>query len=390
MRITLLICVPKAGVGGHYHSLRVTAETLASAGHDVSVVSIGYQQSHVLMTLPERISHQHIQLSWPMGLLPLRRGIDAVRLTRPDVVHAFDVHAYLFARIAAAKLHIPAILTKCGGPKPRTYFPRGEHLIVYSGEDRRYFSGKWNNIHLLPNRVTPFSFDETLMQGLESRIPRTYSLRLMRISRIGDYYEKTLRDTMNLLDALRSRNIDACLVVIGAVYESRAFARLRNAASEHVIFVTDPQYTHDAKRVLGFADIVVGTGRSLMEAAVAGRAVLAPVRDLEVPVLVTQNNIDTFLDNNFSERTSFAKKQEDAIDEIAALSDREALRTAQDNGRALAVRYFLMSEALPALEAIYTDAQAPDRKQLLDTALHAAEYCYRLSKAWIRRKVETL
>ncbi|MFD0848391.1 glycosyltransferase [Sphingosinicella xenopeptidilytica] len=390
MRITLLICVPKAGVGGHYHSLCATAEALASAGHDINVISIGYQQSPVVSKLSERISRQHIQLSWPLALLPLRRCTAAIRITMPDVIHAFDVYAYLFARIAATKLRIPAILTKCGGPKPRTHFPRGEQLIVYSGEDFRYFSGKWNNIHLLPNRVTPFAFDTTLMQRLEACLPHTYTLRLLRISRIGNYYEKTLRDTMRLLDILRSKNIDACLLIVGAIYEGSAFARLRSVASEHVFFITDQEFTQDAKRVLGVADIVVGTGRSLMEAAVAGRAVLAPLRNLDIPILITRDNVDVFLDKNFSERTIFVKKQEDAIDEIAALGDLQVLRAAQDDCQAIANRYFLVSEALPAMESIYSNAETPNHRQMLDTALHVAEYCYRLSKAWIRRKVEAL
>lgn len=388
-RIVFLVSVPKAGIGGHYHSLRVHAEVMQKAGYIVSIITLGYGRSPVIDGMAPSINRSHIFLKWPRGILPIGLIKRQIASYKADIIHAYDVHAYLFARIAASAFNMPVVLTKCGGGKPKTYFPKGNDLVVFSGEDAEFFQYKWKRIHLVPNRATMFDVDLNLTRKLLNRINHSYDIKLLRITRIGAYYEKTLHDTINLISELRERGVNACLIVIGAIYEHRVFQRLQALNAKHVYFFTDKEFTQNAKALLPSGDVVIGTGRSLMEAAVAGKPVLAPAQNLDVPVLVCLKNIQPFLHYNFSERTKVNTSREQAIKEIVSLADPNTLNHYKSESLEIAKKYFLASQTVDTYHQIYRNAEPTTKKEILSTAPHTIEYVYRLSKAWLRRKIES-
>lgn len=304
-RVAYVVSVPQFGAGGHYHSLAAIVGGLRDAGAvDAAVIVIGRATAPAVAALAqEGVAVSFLEftgLQFPGALLAVCK---VCRDIRAEVIHAFDEHAYLFARLAAWRLGIGCLLTKCGGGHPRRYFPSARHLTVFSREDREFFTRRNGSaVRLLPNRVRSVRQDASLIAELRSRLPG--GQWILRISRIARHYEKTLRDSINLLKRLRGAGCDARLLIVGTVYDEQIFARLRETAGDGVTWVTDPRIASDAKRIIDIADIVIGTGRSLMEAAVRRRTVLCPVANLEIPCLVTAENIEQLANFNFSERCS--------------------------------------------------------------------------------------
>ncbi len=115
--------------------------------------------------------------------------------------------------------------------------------------------------------------------------------------------KKSALGAIELLKCLRNDNIDVQLLLLGTIQERYVYEEIISHKSDDIVVVTDDVFTVNASRLIGIGDIVVGTGRGAMEAALQGKVLLSPVEDLPTPVLVTPGNIETFLHYNFSDRT---------------------------------------------------------------------------------------
>jgi len=385
MRVLFMVAVTRKGLGGHYHTLSAIAKSLAEAGDEVGIISFGYRKSPVLESLLPDIKVWHVPISNPLFSFPLLKLLRLIRQFKPQAIHAFDVHAFLPARIAAILLGVVVVLTKCGGPRPKHYFPRGDVLTVFSGSDHRHFTGRWKNVELIPNRVEAFATESNLVVAIAKRIPDQYDLKLIRITRIGRYYKKTLYDSVKLLDELRARGVNACLIVVGAVYEQAIYKEFLDKGHPHVYLFTEFEFTRDAKRVLPVADVAIGTGRSLMEAAVAGLPVLAPVNNLDIPVLVSGSNILQFLDENFSERSELDLPREMAIESICALQSWHQRESAVEETKKIADEFFLIDKKLGKYISIYSGNNSS--YYIFDIFKNYISYKYRLTKAYIRQRI---
>jgi hypothetical protein len=119
-----------------------------------------------------------------------------------------------------------------------------------------------------------------------------------------------MADSIMLISQLRGAGFDARLLIVGRIYDAAVYRRLQKLGEDNVVWVTDDRFTRDSKRIIDVADIVVGTGRSLMEAVVRGRTVLCPVAGLSIPSLVTRDNVEELARYNFSERARLETNDE--------------------------------------------------------------------------------
>lgn len=384
MRVVYIVSVTRKGLGGHYHSLSAIASSIADLGHDVSVVSFGYRRSPVLHALSPKINTYHIEINNPIFSFPFSKLWKLIRQLDPHAIHAFDEHAFLPARIIAKCRQIPVVLTKCGGPLPKYFFPRGDTLTVFSKADHGYFLGKWRQVLLLPNRVRSFRTDNFLVRQIQERIPKPYNFHILRITRIGFYYKKTLLASITLLNELRKHGVNACLIIVGAIYDPDVHSELKKLGGVHVYIFTDATLVTDAKRILAVADIVIGTGRSLMEAASLGLPVLSPVSNLDIPVLLTSKNLDAFLDENFSERSVVNVSRDNAIKDIAALVNDDTYRNAKQEVLRIASELFQLEPAIKIYHDLYNGHNKTNRLMTTNLLVHYIFYKYRLAKAWVR------
>ncbi|QHS54274.1 glycosyltransferase family 4 protein [Mucilaginibacter sp. 14171R-50] len=289
------------GLGGHYHSLKATAQAI-SEDADVLIVIIGDNPCPTIEKsgIPyERVSSTFNIIAGIKGLVKI------LKKYKPAVIHSFDAKADFFARSASSWLKIPKINTKCGGASPNKFYPYQKNLIIYSNEDLNYFSKnekfKNSNIFLIPNRVYKIKDDNDRIEKLRPLV--TSKTTLLRISRIGSYYKKSLLQAINLIGWLVKQNVDIQLIILGKVEDDNILNELKeHAAGLPVKFVTEPEFTSDASQLLNIADGIIGTGRGVMEAASKGKMLFTPLKDSDYPVLITENNFDDLVYYNFSER----------------------------------------------------------------------------------------
>lgn len=286
---------------------------MMDAGYEVRIFALGdiYPISYKGASVPVT----HIQYRGPLGYwTEILRTISDFS---PTHIHAFDNKSYFFARLAARALHVPAVLTRPGGPNPSRYFPHARDVVAFSEENASFFRSlrklKESSVHLIPNRVTDFdlslSKETQLRQELEID---GKELIVLRICRVSVAYEESVHQAANLTRELNSASIPARLVVIGLIQDQAAFERLKSLSGIRVDFVTKSKYTFSANELIGIGDIVVGVGRGFMEAALHGRILLAPVAGCRLPALATAANMDSLAKTNFSPRGAIPDHDEDA------------------------------------------------------------------------------
>lgn len=301
MRI-LYLCYNETGIGngGHYFSLRTTAEEIQKT-EATYIASIGSRALSVFSGM----DNYYPMISNHPGPLLLLRLVIFVKKHHINVIHSFDKQSYLFGRILSIITRKPLVHTKCGGPAPRGYYPLVRDFVLYSNEDIKYFENagkKYENLHYIPNRVKIQPQDQRAIQKLKERL-RPNAIVFLRIARISNFYKKNIIDSIDLIKKLRNEGMDAQLLMIGFVYETEAYEEILKHKNKDVIIVTEKEFTDDASRLLSIADVVIGTGRGAMEAAILEKILLSTTKDHNIPVLVDEGNISIFFDYNFSSRT---------------------------------------------------------------------------------------
>lgn len=316
MKILYIIYASRDGRGGHYHSLYETARKVME-NEDVTVVSVGVSPSPILKSLKKNYLH----LPASSLLSAVKVFLDTVKKIQPDVIHAFDTPSYFIGRIASFFTKTPILLTKCGGPNPARYFPYCKSMILYSAENKKYFKEKEkfrnSNIYLIPNRVslTSNNQDSIRINKLKKYLSDG-SISILRVARFTPAYRKSMLQAINLTLSLLEKGHNVKLFIIGVVQDEEVYHEIIKYKSDNIIFLVEDEFTINASEVINFADIVLGTGRSFMEAALLGKTMLVPCENLDLPVLVKEENIDYFFSKNFSPRITSNMTSQDSFKEI--------------------------------------------------------------------------
>src|SRR5690606_25903374 len=106
--------------------------------------------------------------------------------------------------------------------------------------------------------------------------PNGRSIIFLRVGRIGAYYRKSGIQLIRLVADLRRQGLDCVAVFVGTVEDRETLDRVRRLGGNFTYIFSDEEVTRDAKRVVQVADVVLGTGRSFMEAASLGKILLCP------------------------------------------------------------------------------------------------------------------
>jgi len=374
----------RAGVGGHLYTIRSMVEALSPHAECV-VVSLGRARSPGL----ESLACPKYQVAFGPGISrrgDLSRFMEVVAKEKPDVIHAFDPVSCAFARVASRKAGCGLVLTLCGGPNPAgrfpySFYPRVPHLVLFSRENERFFRARRRyrktRIWRIPNRTNEVQSDPAKVAALRARLDPARPV-LLRIGRISLTYGKTAEMSIRLVERLRQDGLPVQLVFLGIIQDPRAEAAIRASLGDLGVIVSDADLVARASLVLDAADVVVGTGRGLMEAAARGRVLLVPARTGQLPALIDESNWQEISDANFSERSEIAPWDEDLnYRKIkSALQDQEYRRSLSAFSRRLYEEQFSLARALPQYLELYEAARRPERGRHVDLALHW------LSMAW--------
>lgn len=358
LRVLYVISCRSSGHGGHYHSLRDLVEALAPRV-DAAIACLGRARPPVLFdgTL-DATFHPWTARATPATVDALVRRIAAFR---PHVVHSFDALALAHARVAAAATRRPLVHTLAGGPSPRRVVPRAPDVVLFSRENHDDLAAhprmKGARLHLLPGRVRPVRVDRERVAGLRATLGLAPGeLVMLRINRIVPVYEPVSRNFIDLGRRLRAGGLPVRVVVLGAAEDPAVAARLRAEEGEGVHVVTDPAFTRRAAEVADAADVVLGTGRSLMEAASLGKVLLVPLANRRCPRLLTPETLDELWRCNFSQRSRTAATEEELFAAIErTLRDPAARQACAAFARRTWERHFQVD--VPAYVRLYEDAR---------------------------------
>jgi len=348
------------GAGGHYYSLQTIAEAFKeyTPSADVSILSFGDFFPLALESSPIPVEHIDVRLG---GIPSLFDALQRIASSGVTHLHAFDRKAFFFARVIGILSASKIYLTKPGGPNPKFYFPVCEDLFLFSRENLEYFTGhgRFNRCrkHLLPNRVKPPKLNDPRVGELSSRL-KARNFIILRIARIGEYYLESIRQTVNLAQALREMGQPATALLIGYIQSENTLSQIKEMLHQDDVVITDKYFAQQASGLIPVANAVVGTGRSLMEAALCDRLVLCPIVGSGLPLLVRRQNVQELMSTNFSERSVMPRMRDDALAMLRqCMSDQGKLTELLDETRLFAAEYFNVADAMPMYERIYSSKQ---------------------------------
>jgi hypothetical protein len=372
MKIFFAVTTKGHGRGGHFYSLRATADALSSFAQ-VTIVNFGVTLSPIL----RGACGQLIDLSGRGSIgNAVGKFQKLVFSEKPDVIHSFDLESLYFSREAALLCKVPLVHTRCGGANPRRYFPLLRNLIVYSKENAAYFAASRRHgktkTHLIPNRVSEVHRDQERIASLRAR-QEPNTVTFLRISRIGEYYRRSLLGSARLVSQLNLRGVRARLLVVGVIQSEAVAADVLSESSGYARIVSEDRYTQDAAQLIDIAEFVIGTGRGFMEAAMCGKIVLAPLQNREIPYVATLERLPEFFRQNFSERVILEKTDSEG-DELQRIVELCAHSSVRDdllaNVKKYAREHFDVDAAKELHRDVYSSLQRSEPAAPFDRLLH--------------------
>lgn len=310
MKILFIIsCInsKSKGLGGHYHSLKETVKSLQPY-YQVYIACVGNIYPKALINFEKEANIEILDFTSSKfrPLFTLSSLSYQIKKEKIDLVHSFDRNALYYGRLISFKHKIPSVLTKCGGNN-EGYLPYVENIICFSKENYDYLKSKRKfsevKTYLIPNRISHFESDKINIENIKSTIKDfNGSHIILRISRIGRYYMQTNKNLINLIQKLNENGVKSKGIFVGTIEDEECYKELLDESDNNIYFFTDDLITKNARSIIDCADIVVGTGRSIMEAMSKSKIVLSPIKSSHELALVDYTNFDQLFYSNFSER----------------------------------------------------------------------------------------
>lgn len=304
-KVLYVICSshPSAG-GGHFHSLLTIVKSL-NPFVEYKVLNVGLVHAP---TLKKNIVSDYIQVSKSTYFFKMPEIIAYIKEYNPDVLHAFDSAALSILRTANLVTNKPLVFSKCGGINGGPFIQDADAYINFSQENTNHYAKFKKNdvaVYLLPNRAVKIKSDTERIEKLrnEYSIPKEDRI-ILRIARFHEMHEGSIMQAIALLKLAVDSGKKYTLVVIGMVQSEAVLERVKaEGAGYPLIVVTDSFYTTNASELIDVSDIVVATGRGVMEAASLGKILFCPISESKYPAPLNADNADIMLSYNFSQRT---------------------------------------------------------------------------------------
>ncbi|WP_155396772.1 glycosyltransferase [Methanosarcina barkeri] len=374
---------PHSGRGGHYYSLRTTAEEM-SKKLDCAIVVIGKRESPVINQSKVKIYNlTYKKINTIKVIKDLKNIID---IERPQVIHSFDEDTFFFGSLISNILKKPYIHTKCGGPNSRIAFPKVNNLILFSQEDVRFYQSsrrfKKTNLFFIPNRIREIPSDILRIKNIKLSVDCNESKTFLIISRLEEYKKNDILQAINLVKKLNSDGIKTKLIIIGALQDVNVGKEIKENVDNNIYLFTDDKYAINASQLIDVADFVIGGGRSFMEAALKGKIMLCPLKNSNYPLLITEENFQNAFDQNFSSRLTIDNfDPEDNYKQIIqALIDEEYADNIISFIKSVSSEHFEISSQLNRYCKIYNEAKYKMHFSIFDmlTQYFRMVYCNEL------------
>lgn len=378
MNVVKVVSVQGHGSGGHFYSVLHIASALHSASILVDVYSIGVAPSPILQGTSLYRGHYDVSFS---GLL----GFYKVISNRPDaVLHAYDIDSYNILKTIFPRRGV--VLTKCGGRVTKS-IPLVKDIIFFSGEDKVAYQIEFPNASaiVLPNRVNEKLLATPTIQVAEATLPEAISgFKILRICRLNAKYEDSITSGIRLLEALHDRGLaHVSLTIIGIIEDGAVQKKIVSTIPEkiksNVHWLTSEEFTESAVRFIPMFDLILATGRGVMEACMHSKPVVLACKG-QLPILLTEQNFSVAGYFNFSERYKFASSD---VSEIEALiGDTQKAAELQSFSRRMYDEWFDISRVTPVYENLYSSLLV--NQSSAPAINHALANLVLLVRSWFR------
>lgn len=304
-------------IGGHTRTAASIARALVARGHRVRFVVEEGSRSNLLDSFEvHRVRADRLD-GYP-GLPPLVEEL--LRRGEIDVAHTFSMLGLPELLSVCRRNRLPLVRTICGGVAPRPVdVPALPAIVSLSQEvaDRLegYPSMRGQRIAVIPDRIDTAEVTRRIEHGAgerhrrfreKYRVPPS-SRVILRVARVHEHYLESILQGAAAAAALRERGHEATFVHIGFVQRHAAHARLvarfekLNQRFGATVAVTAQDEALDALDHLGMADVVLGSGRTALEAMLAGKPTLVVGRT-GFAGLVEEDSVEEIAYFNFSGR----------------------------------------------------------------------------------------
>lgn len=246
---------------------------------------------------------------------------------KPVAMFSFSgMPATLLLRWFCLLHHCKYIYVRAGGHNYELsqYFT---NTIFYHKESFEFCQGERSqNTFILSNRVDTPKLNEQRVTAFTNEHPVPLdTLKILRVSRINNAYLPTFIAAVNQHKLLLQKGIKAVTHLIGFEEDAAAAEVIRKAIEgvEDIQLYTHDHYVINTKELIPFYDIVIGIGRGFWEGVACNKMVLGYAKNSTLPVLVTAQNIDVFMEFNCSARVEL-NSFDNFVDHLATYTDAKA------------------------------------------------------------------
>ncbi len=299
MKVLYTIYSKRGSIGGHLFSLEHILTSL-SGYVDVVVMHINHYSEFV-----DNLPFETVHLSpEQINRKDINRILNDIA---PDVIHCFDAQSYLILSYYTFFKNYKFVLTKPGGKisKYCFYSPYCKDYVLFSQENFRSLKSNLrfisSNLHLIPNRVNG------KLLSINKR-EETKTFTFFQVIRINKGKHQQILKSLNLILLLKRKGINVNFILAGVVNHKEELSFINryikdNQLDENISIITDER-AKKGSSLLYLGDCIIGTGRSVMEAACLGKVILVPNNKTDFPILLDNDSFNDLFEYNFSGRSN--------------------------------------------------------------------------------------
>lgn len=349
------------GAGGHYYSLLQMHKALQRPskivvfGDFVPQVYESEDVEFIKATKRDLMSADTRRL-WSLG--------------KVECVHFYDIDVALIASKVAAAMKVPLVCTKPGGPPIKPWSLSFKNQIVFHPFDYQYFK---NRGPLAPAKLCQIANRVSWPKVAQNERISPFAdadegcVKILRIARIGNAYRQSMLQSIQLADKLHREYGPVHLALVGKIEDPQVYDNIEQLVRErdYVSLHTAKEFTLNAAELIPFADVVVGTGRGLIEGLSFGKPLFFPVMSESLPCFLTEASYDQAFYHNFSERVprSEVVDPQARFDDFMALLRTQSLALASELSLKLFERDHLISVGAERLQKFYSELDRCERAQ---------------------------
>jgi glycosyltransferase involved in cell wall biosynthesis len=289
---------------GH-HVVTVSVCAVEKMVHEIEAAGAEY------IAVPEMKNILEMKRSPYFPIIAGYRQIERIAQEKSiDIIHAHDFHSIMRAFLAAIRLRKGFVSTQPGGPNTPKMGPTKTDTVLFSQENMDYHkrAGK-KNLHLIRARMDTTEYYPTpvVEDFIEKNIFPASGKKIVMAVRLFETKRASLKSVVEAARIFAGMPKPPRICVAGEgpmlsqlLEESRQI-NIASAGGPVLRFIGPIFKPEEMARFYNYSDLVIGSGRGILEAMACGKPVVILGENYEAEV-VGPDNIEEIAYYNFSGR----------------------------------------------------------------------------------------